>query len=462
MMKIDKFEIKLLNTIKKYNMLCSGDRVLVALSGGKDSVALTHALNKLSSKLGISVFAFHLNHGIRGQEADADENLAKCFCDELSIPFASAYADVPSMSQTSSDGLEAVARDVRYKELRQAADKFGCNKIATAHTASDNSETLFITLSRNSFAKGIPPVRDNIVRPLICHTTKEVLDYCSANKLEFATDSTNSDDSYTRNYIRHKVLPQVYGFSPSFDENSVRFSDIQRSNAALVEMVAKKYYEKNNVPVSLNSLRTLSNEECYYNVLYYVVCSYFNISLSYCQFDELVYLLKNGRTGQKVSIGEGAYLKLGYDNLEYQKDVCDVEDYEFEIKLGKNPIPHSNLSLWFETAEEFFKRTKENELKNLKVNKLTKNILIKYNIINSSLVARSRINGDSYICRGINRSVKKYMIDEKIPSELRSRIPIVCDSAGIVWVPGLGVADRIKENNTDGDSFSLSVDFEKN
>ncbi len=461
MMKIDKFEIKLLNTLKKYKMLCSNDRVLVALSGGKDSVSLLYALVRLSSHLGISVFAFHLNHGIRGEEADADEAFSEKLCQRLAVPFLSAFADVPAMSQSSSDGLEAIARDIRYKELNIAAEKFGCNKIATAHTATDNSETLLITLSRNSFAKGIPPVRDNIVRPLISHTANEVVDYCRKNKLEFATDSTNFDDSYTRNYIRHKVLPQIYKMSPSFDESVLRFSQIQRSNTALVETIANKYFEENAYPMLLDSLYTLARDACYYNVLYSVICSYFNIRVSYSQFDDVIALLTKGRTGQKVIVNGNCYLKRGYSELELHKDDSVLEDYEFEIKMGKNPIPDSNMILWLETPEEYELRNKENELKNLKVNKLTKNILIKYNIISSSLIARSRKNGDSYICRGIRRSIKKYMIDEKIPSEIRSRIPIVCDLTGIVWVAGLGVADRIKQNNTDGDCFSLSVDFEK-
>lgn len=461
MTKIDKFETKLITTIKKYKMLSGGERVLVALSGGKDSVALLHSLHRLSSHLRIELFAFHLNHGIRGEEANADEAFSRDFATKLGIEFLSSYVDVPARLTDTDAGIEALARDIRYKELERIANQLKCHKIATAHTASDNSETVLMTIARNSNAKGIPPVRDNIIRPLICHSTDEVLDYCARQELSFVTDVTNSDDSYTRNFVRHNILPRLYELSPSFDVATHNFANIQRSNSALIELEAKRYYEHNEKPMSLDSLIPLASDIAFYNVLYYVLNKETGTAISYSQFDGIISMLTNGRTGQKIKLSNGSFITRGYNELEFSYPKEEPLDYEFPIKLGRNPIPDSDLVLWLETPTEYIQRKKENELKSLKVNKLTKNILIKYNIINPSLIARSRRFGDSYLCRGITRSVKKFMIDEKIPAHLRSRIPVVCDSEGIVWVAGLGTADRIKNADGDKEAYSLSVDFEK-
>ena len=459
MTKTDRFEIKLLETVKKFDMFHKGDRVLVGFSGGKDSVALLYALNKLSSHIGISIVAFHLNHGIRGEEADEDMKFSQSFCEKFSIPFSSSFVSVPSLCSDDSKGIESVARDVRYSEFARVAGEYGCNKIATAHTASDNSETVIITLTRNSNIKGIPPVRENIVRPILFHTTKEVLNYCERNNLNFVTDSTNADDNYTRNFIRSKILPEIYSHFPSFDESTKRFSAIQRSNNALTEIVANRYLEENKSPMDLRSLMPLATDVAYYNVLYLVISKHFNVNISYSQFDDIIDLIESGKTGNIVNLSNGVSFKRGYECLEFLKGNTEYTDFQLSLKIGKNIIPHSNLVLWIETPEQYSERINKNVENNTKVNKLTKNILIKYNIIALSLVARSRQHGDSFVCRGIKRSVKKFMIDEKIPAELRSRIPIVCDENGIVWVPGLGLADRCNTENTKGETYSFSLEF---
>ena len=138
-----------------------------------------------------------------------------------------------------------------------------------------------------------------------------------------------------------------------------------------------------------------------------------------------------------------------------KKNINSIDNYEFIIKRGENQIPNSDFVLYFETEEEYNNRN--NEQRKIKINKLTKNVFFKYNIINSCLYARSRKTGDKYTCNSMTKIIKKYMIDEKIPADVRSRIPIVCDDVGILWVPGLGVADRIK--NSEGDTYSLSLDF---
>lgn len=464
MTKTDNFEIKLLNTIKKYDMFSSEDRVLVGLSGGKDSVALLYALKSLSPYLGITVKAFHLNHGIRGKEADSDMEFAEKLCDVLSVPFYSERADIPSMAKDCDVGLEAIARDVRYSALDRVCIATDCNKIATAHTASDNSETVIMTLMRNSCPRGIPPVRNNIVRPLIMHTTEEVLDYCKRHNLLYVTDSTNLDDNYTRNYVRHKILPSIYQLFPSFDDTVANYADMRHNDDMLIDDIANKYLSENENPMQLSSLSELANSPAYRSVLHRVLTLHFKADINFKQFSGIVSLILSGNTGQRIVLVGDKYVLRDYNELKLCKKsdfTEDFHDFQIELKYGRNPIPQSPYSIWVESPEDYKLRQSENienKKENLNVHKITKNISTKYNIIVNSLIARSRKSGDAFVCRGITRSVKKFMIDEKIPSELRSRIPIVCDEKGIVWVPGLGTADRI--NTADKDCYVLSLDFE--
>lgn len=463
-MKINKFETKLIETLKKYDMIRRGDSILVGLSGGKDSVALLYSLHKISNYFGFKLNAFHLNHCIRGEEADRDQLLAEEFAKSLDVPIISKRVDVISEAEESTIGLEAVARNVRYREIDLVASDMGCNKIATAHTLSDNSETALITLSRNSNLKGIPPVRGNIIRPLIEHSTQEVLDYCNDNGLSYATDSTNALDDYTRNYIRHNVLPGLRNVNPSFDESVMRFSRIQRSNNALIDREVDRYYKNTVDPLSLKQLESLAKDEAYHNVLYSIISKESEkagCTVAYKQFDSVISMILSGTTGSEVCINESTVIKRNYERLVFDCAKKDINEYCFELKHGENPIPNSNVSMFLETLGEYEQREK-NEHIDLKFNKLTKNSLINNNIINRRLYLRSRKNGDSYVCRGIDRSIKKYMIDIKIPADQRNNIPILCDFDGIVWVPGLGIADRVKAEADSGELLSLSIDFKTN
>lgn len=459
-MKINKLENKVLATIRKYNMFSEGDRVLVGLSGGKDSVVLLTVLMRLSPILKIDLVSFHLNHGIRGEEANSDESFSKSISEKYGIRFISRFANVPEISSQSFDSLEVVARNERYKWFDKIAQKENCNKVATAHTASDNTETFFITLLRSGNSRYIPPIRGNIVRPLIEVTTEEILNYSKETGLEFVTDSTNADDSYTRNYIRNRIIPLFKLKSPSFDESIGKNSDILRSYEALCEREAERILTSKDC-LTLKKLLTLCNDLAYHNVLYTVLnkkAIELNVSLTYSKFIETKALISSGRTGQKVDLSDSVSIYRSYDCIEFRSDSAFDAPYEFTIQMGRNDIPDSNLVLYLESPEEYDERMANNEQTDKKINKLTKNILFKYNIINSSLVARSRKKGDEYFSEGMNRSVKKHMINEKIPSSIRSKIPIVCDKKGIIWVPGLRVADRVK--NEEGDLLSLSISFE--
>ena len=224
--------------IREQNLIPPGSTVLCAVSGGADSVAMLHILYRLRDQLGFALAAAHYNHRLRGAESDRDAQFVEQFirlcCGEHrrgdgtvlpAVPFYTGSGDVAGQSRLRGTGIEETAREMRYAFLRRAAQEAGADLIATAHTANDNVETILFNLARGSGLRGlggIPPRRDGIIRPLLTTTRQEVEAYLAHCCLPHVEDSSNDSDMYTRNRIRHQVLPVLEECSPGF---SVRLAD---------------------------------------------------------------------------------------------------------------------------------------------------------------------------------------------------------------------------------------------
>lgn len=455
---LNDFEKKVLSAIRAYSMLERGDHVLVGLSGGKDSAVLLYVLHSLSSVLGIRLSAFHLNHMIRGDEAERDARFSRELCESLDIPFYTESIDVPSLAD--GRGLEAVARDVRYRAFEKYSKHIGANKIATAHTLSDNTETLMISLIRSGTLSQIPAVRENIVRPLIETTTEEVLLYAKEKNIPYVTDSTNGDTEYLRNFLRLSILPELRLKQEGFDNTLCKAGKIYASYKALASELADEYFEKNENPESLDSLKALAVDRSRSAVLYCVlsrICERHGISLTYERFEALSQMIGEGQVGKSVSLSSGKKALMGYGKLIFEDSKDVLSDYRISLNRGKNDIPNSPYAVYFESEDERNQRLLDNQQK---INKKTKIIQINGSIITSGLYLRPKLDGDKFRCRGITRSVKKFFIDSKLDRALREVFPILCDSEGIVWVAGIGLADRVAEVK-DGELFYLSLEIKE-
>lgn len=226
---------KVKQAIEHFNMLESGDKVIVALSGGADSVSLLFALRELSDELGITLSACHVNHGLRGEESDADCRFVQELCERLNVPLELLETDVRAFRK-KHESLEECARRVRYDFFDRISNG---KKLATAHTASDNAETVMLNLIRGTALKGlcgIPPVRGNIIRPLIFCSREEIEQYCKDNSLSYVTDKTNFSLDYTRNKVRHNIIPLLREINPALYES------FKRMNISLYDDNA--YFEK--------------------------------------------------------------------------------------------------------------------------------------------------------------------------------------------------------------------------
>ena len=228
-----------LSAIRKYNMIEKGDVIVVGFSGGADSVCLLHFLSIVKDDYDIVLKAVHVNHNIRGEEAERDENFAREFCQKLGVEVISFSVDVPSLAEERGFSEEECGREVRYDCFR----KVKCNKIAVAHTLSDSAETLIFNLTRGTGIKGlcgINPVRDNIIRPLIYCSRQDIENYCKKHSLSYVTDSTNLSNDYTRNKIRNEVIPVLKSINPSFEKSISRLINNAENENAFMEQTARK------------------------------------------------------------------------------------------------------------------------------------------------------------------------------------------------------------------------------
>ena len=237
------FTEKVMRAISDCNMLNTGDAVVAALSGGADSVSLLQALITLRERLGITVSACHVNHCLRGEESDRDMQFCEDLCARLGVELKILKIDVAAQQQ-KHESLEECARRIRYAFFDEISRG---KKLATAHNSNDCAETVILNMLRGTGLKGlcgIPPVRGNIIRPLIYCTRAEVERYCAENSLSFVTDSTNLCCDYTRNKVRHGILPQMLEINGSLFDTMSRMEKSLREDSELLECMASEALEK--------------------------------------------------------------------------------------------------------------------------------------------------------------------------------------------------------------------------
>lgn len=227
-------------TIEKYNMLKCGDVVLVAISGGADSVCLLHVLNKLSNYYKLKIFAAHINHLLRGEESDKDEQFVSKICNELGVTIYIHRQNALEFADIEKIGLEEAGRIIRYKFLNKIKNEIGANIITTAHNKNDQAETMIMRFLRGSGLaglSGIKPVReDGIIRPLIETKREHILEYLKENDLQYRMDESNNDLYYLRNKVRHQLLPQLTEYNPNLLDTLSNVSFLMRSDEDFIQI----------------------------------------------------------------------------------------------------------------------------------------------------------------------------------------------------------------------------------
>ncbi len=450
-------EEKFSRAVKQHNMLAECSSILVGLSGGADSVVLLHILKKESALRGFSLYALHVNHMIRGDEADRDELFCQKLCEKLEIPFTALRADIPALAKEEKCGLEEAARNFRYKAFEKFCAENAVDKTATAHNASDVLETAIFNLARGSSLKGlssIPPTRGNIIRPLILCSKSEILAYAEENSLEFVYDSTNSDTDYSRNLIRHNIIPEIKKINPAAEDTFSRSALLLREDSDFLDSMAESFKES-----SVSELKKL-HPAILRRVIrqrYFAYCK--KNSLSYTHITDVAELIMTGREHSLVNLPEGVSACIEGASLIFKgtNEKVFKKDYIKKLSLGENIIDEDASIIFICNENESDNdEIRKYLIKNQNIYKIFIKATTTFDIMNDSLFARSRKEGDRYFYTGMTRSVKKLLCEKKLPLDARNTLPIITDMQNIVWIPGFPVSDRFSvKKNQEKPRFSV-------
>lgn len=446
---------KVMSYIKDNNLIKSGDKVLVALSGGPDSVCLLNILYNLKAELNIEVGAAHLNHLLRDKDAFEDEEYVKTLCKSLDIPCFVKRVDINKYSKDKKMSSEMAGRDARYNFFDDIVKDEGYTKIATAHNANDQAETILFRLMRGSGIEGLCGIkvrRDKIIRPILCLSRKEVEEYIEINNLKPRIDKTNFEKIYNRNKIRLDMIPYIKeNFNEDIIQTLNRMSVLLQKDNEFIENSARSFYEKHCIEQSdyfIIKKEMFDNKEAVVTrVIRYALT---NFSKTHYDFEmkhiyEICNLAKNN-SGKAIDLPNKIYAENIYGDI-YIKERININniDVKQEIVVNKNEI--NGKKIFFDNENIEFSLLKNDS--NLDLNQ---NNLIKYfdfDKINDSISLRKRKNGDKIIPLGMkgSKKIKDLFIDMKVPKEERDCIPLLCFDENISWIVGIRVSEEYKITN---------------
>ncbi len=415
--------------------------VLLAFSGGADSRVLLHLLAGHSKSCGFPLFLAHVNHGIRGDEAIRDRDFCEKVAKDYSLPCFILNADVPALARQNKTSIEAEARRVRYDFFGRLMLEHNIDLLATAHNSDDCLETLIFNIARGSGISGgasIPRVREfcggYIVRPLLDATKRDILTFCTEHKLEYVTDSTNYDTAYTRNLIRHKIVPALEEINPGVRESAARFSDSAREAASFVDCHAEQFISRFSPhPVRASELDAL-HPALRSQTLSRLFRDASGIIPEKVHIDALAALVRQAREGASLSLPRMTRAMISGGCLVFVPDPRKKENPpSFSIKIlpGINFLPDGVIILG--EPGEYIIDQKEN---------LThiESIILDPSL---SLVARSMAEGDTIRQRGMTKKVRRLLSEKKIPQKERHLVPILTSGDDILWIPGIAQKDNI-------------------
>lgn len=453
---IKKIKEKFLNFIIDNDLLRKGEGVVVALSGGPDSVCLLNLLNEIKDEMNIKIVAAHVNHMLRGEAADSDEKYAEDMCKKMGIKFFCKRINVDNYAKEKGLSSETAGREVRYEFFEEVRKKLGFEKVATAHNANDQAETVIMRLMRGTGLEGlagIPVKRDNIfIRPILFMVREDIEEYCKVHELKPRIDATNLERLYSRNKVRLDILPYM---KKNFNEDVVEAINrmtllIQQDNKYIMEEVDKCYKEKCLV---LDEEVVIRKEIFEYNsavtnriirkAIKDVSGSNYDVEMKHIHD---VVLLNSLGTNKSIDLPNGLCAKNVYGDIHIKKRIVQEDSVaKEELSFSKQDIIHSENIKFYNYNFKFTVGNKE-DMENV-LN--SKNKIIKYfdfDDINGNIIIRKRRNGDKITPLGMkgNKKLKSLFIDMKIPQEERDLVPIIQFDEDIAWVVPMKMSEKFK------------------
>ncbi len=441
---INIFMDKVIKYIKENRLIDRSDRIVLGVSGGADSVCLLNILSEIKEKMNLHLCVVHVNHGIRGEEADEDEKFVKQMCEKMNVEYKAFHFDIPALALEKGMSEEEAGRHVRYQVFEQVAADTGADKIAVAHNANDSIETVLYNMCRGTGIRGvcgIPPKRDRIIRPILCLTRTEIEEYLAKKNIVFRTDSTNLIKGYTRNKIRLELLPYLENeINAASGTHILNLSRQLNEIENYMETQYKKCYMENVEELPEKMVIRIDGLKAYPDIIKREVvrmCVEKTAGSLKDITSEHIYSIMNimdSNTGKSVNLPYGIVCMNSYGKC-IMKKISETSRTEYDIQVeqpGEYTLENgAKLIVSIEKSVNFEEKM------------YTK--WFDYDKIGNVIRLRSRKEGDYLeVADGKHKKLKSYFIDEKVPRELRSTIPVLADGSHIIWVVGYRISEKYK------------------
>jgi tRNA(Ile)-lysidine synthase len=436
----NSLEMQVRKTIRAFGMLSGGEHVLIAVSGGADSTALMTCLHALAPEFHLTISIAHLNHGIRGKEADGDEDFVRCMASDRGLRFISETVDIKTDAKSPKRNLEDLAREKRYEFLRRCASNVGAQKIAVGHTMNDQAETALFRFIRGSGVAGLsaihPVIAGTVIRPLLECSRLSILDYLNQKGCQYRDDSTNADLRHSRNRIRRELLPYLEDhFNPRAIETLAREAELFREVSDFIESRAKESFllirKNTDRGLSLNiedmlRIHPVLQKEVWRQALHECLGSLRGISS--CHIDSLLRLSRQDRSGASAQLPRGGRATREFEVICLQKEPPPSSDFARELKIPGSCIVSESGAVFTAAI------CSTPEIRTIR-EKCDRQAFLEGSILPKTLTIRSRAPGDRYGGPG-HRKVKKMLITHRVPFTDRARLPMIAIGRDVIWIPG--------------------------
>ncbi|TEB17225.1 tRNA(Ile)-lysidine synthase [Pelotomaculum sp. FP] len=456
------------NDMARHRMTEPGSKVVVAVSGGADSVTLLHLLYLLKDELEISLHIAHLNHMLRGEESEEDARFVAGLAQSYGLPSTVQSIDVLAYREQRRNSVETAAREVRYSFLSDVASQCGAKRVALAHQADDQAETILINFLRGSGTtglKGIPPVRQGgYVRPLLSLRRFEIERYCAENGLKFRTDSSNMKEVHLRNRVRHRLIPLLEKeYNPALVPALLRLGELCREEDEYFETRARQAYlgalageSEGCLTLRLADLAgvDLAVRRRVIRMAWAALAGHEG-TLSFQHVEDVIRLIEGGRTGSSAILPGSVEAVRSYRFLELMREEerTGAPYYQHPLVIpGTTHIPELDRTVYAELVPFDFRP----DPKKLPPNEA----VLDWDKLPKQLYVRRRKAGDVFHPFGMpaGMKLKDFFIKQKIPQAQRDRLPLVGTPEAIVWVPGLRAGERWKVDHTTKRILRLKIE----
>jgi len=464
-------EQRVIDFIREHNLFSAGDRLVVAVSGGADSVCLLHILMRWRKELGVELHIAHLNHQLRGAESDSDAGYVSDLVSRLDVPATIERRDVAAYRDQKGISLEEAAREVRYSFLAEVARGIGTSKVVVGHTRDDHIETIVMHLLRGAGTTGlcglqprsVLPYGENsgqleIVRPLLELTRQETLGYCQRYNLAPRSDSSNVSPSFLRNRVRLELLPVLRSYNPGIDKALLRLADIAGDDVSFIEkqtsLLWKKLASEEDDIIYLDMSQMVASPRAMQRQIFRRAIKQLRGNLKDVEADHIEAMMDflSKPAGKKLCLPDGLTLSTEYGRLvlaSAQASICPLPPLKGISNIN---IPGETVLPGWRVRADIIGQVVSDE------DGLAASFDL--NEVGKELTVRQRRPGDRFQPLGMSQAKKlqDFMVDSRIPRSWRDRVPLICSPEQILWVVGWRIDDRVKVTENTKDVLHLQFE----